>query len=74
MFDYDTLTEGLAAIIEENDLFGEPFVRGTTSAQGTGLGLSIVRSIMDQTGGSLTLHSPASNADEGFEAAITLPG
>jgi two-component system OmpR family sensor kinase len=53
---------------------GEPFVRGTTSAQGTGLGLSIVRSIMDQTGGSLSLHSPASGADDGFEAIITLPG
>jgi len=53
---------------------GEPFVRGATSAQGTGLGLSIVRSIMDQVGGSLTLRSPASGADDGFEAILTLPG
>jgi two-component system OmpR family sensor kinase len=32
----------------------EPFRRGSTSAKGTGLGLSIVRSIMDQTDGSLS--------------------
>jgi len=51
----------------------EPFRRGVTSAAGTGLGLSIVRAIMDQTGGSLTLRSPASGRSDGFEAIIAWP-
>ncbi|MDB5529950.1 MAG: hypothetical protein JWR51_3053 [Devosia sp.] len=52
---------------------GERFVRGATSASGTGLGLSIVDSIMEQTGGGLALHSPATGATDGFEAILTLP-
>ncbi|MFG1316431.1 sensor histidine kinase [Xanthobacter autotrophicus] len=51
----------------------EPFRRGSTSAKGTGLGLSIVRSIMDQTGGSLTLRSPAIERKDGFEAILQWP-
>lgn len=51
---------------------GERFVRGSTTASGTGLGLSIVRSIMEQTGGTLTLNSPATGANDGFEAVLTL--
>ncbi|MFD2029306.1 sensor histidine kinase [Ancylobacter dichloromethanicus] len=51
----------------------EPFRRGATSAKGTGLGLSIVRSIMDQTGGSLTLRSPAIERKDGFEAILQWP-
>ena len=50
----------------------EPFTRGATSAKGTGLGLSIVRTIMEQTGGTLTLHSPATGQADGFEAVLTL--
>jgi two-component system OmpR family sensor kinase len=50
----------------------EPFTRGTTSATGTGLGLSIVRAIMEQTGGCLTLRSPATGAVDGFEAILRL--
>ena len=50
----------------------EPFTRGATSAKGTGLGLSIVRTIMEQTGGTLTLQSPASGQVDGFEAVLTL--
>ncbi len=48
----------------------EPFIRGATSAQGSGLGLSIVRAIVDQTGGTLTFRSPATDSDEGFEAVM----
>lgn len=51
----------------------EPFRRGVTSAAGTGLGLSIVRAIMDQTGGTLTLRSPASGRGDGFEAMLEWP-
>ncbi|MDB5540342.1 MAG: hypothetical protein JWQ89_2069 [Devosia sp.] len=54
------------------DSIAEPFTRGSTSATGTGLGLSIVRSIMEQTGGTLTLHSPATGAADGFEAVLQL--
>jgi two-component system OmpR family sensor kinase len=52
---------------------GQPFVRGATTADGSGLGLSIARSILEQAGGTLRLHSPASGAIYGFEAVIVLP-
>jgi two-component system OmpR family sensor kinase len=48
-----------------------PFVRGPTSANGTGIGLSIVRSIMDQSQGTLVLRSPASGRERGFEAILS---
>ena len=52
--------------------FGQPFQRGPTSSTGSGLGLSIVRSIMEQTGGTLVLRSPATGQTNGFEAVLTL--
>jgi len=52
---------------------GRPFVRGATTADGTGLGLSIVRSIMQQVGGTLTLKSPQSGAQDGLEARLAFP-
>ena len=52
----------------------EPFIRGATSAQGSGLGLSIVRVIVDQTGGTLSFHSPATGRDDGFEAIMSWNG
>ena len=51
---------------------GQPFQRGPTSSAGSGLGLSIVRSIMEQTGGTLALRSPATGQTDGFEAVIQL--
>lgn len=52
----------------------EPFIRGATSAQGSGLGLSIVRVIVDQTGGRLSFHSPATGQTDGFEAMMSWHG
>jgi two-component system, OmpR family, sensor kinase len=52
---------------------GQPFARGDTAADGSGLGLSIARTILEQAGGSLTLHSPATGAADGFEAIVELP-
>jgi two-component system OmpR family sensor kinase len=49
---------------------GQPFQRGATRASGSGLGLSIVRSIMEQTGGTMALHSPARGRDSGFEVVL----
>lgn len=62
-------------IVSPADLarLGQPFVRGDTAADGSGLGLSIARTILEQAGGKLTLHSPASGAGSGFEAIIELP-
>lgn len=62
------------AVVDPSVLTGlaEPFARGITTARGTGLGLSIVRTIMEQTGGSLALNSPASGQVDGFEAILTL--
>lgn len=62
------------AVVDPSVLKGlaEPFARGMTTARGTGLGLSIVRTIMEQTGGSLALNSPASGQVDGFEAILTL--
>ncbi len=52
---------------------GRKFVRGETSARGTGLGLALVKSIAEQTGGSLALHSPRPGSSDGFEAVVTWP-
>ena len=62
-------------VVSATDLarLGQPFVRGDTAADGSGLGLSIARTILEQAGGSLTLHSPATGAETGFEAVIELP-
>ncbi|WP_193336942.1 sensor histidine kinase [Devosia beringensis] len=52
---------------------GQPFARGDTAADGSGLGLSIARTILEQAGGSLALHSPPSGTVDGFEAVMVLP-
>jgi two-component system OmpR family sensor kinase len=43
------------------------------SGSGTGLGLSIVQAIVEQVGGRLSLQSPASGRDDGFQATLWLP-
>lgn len=49
------------------------FTRGTTQASGSGLGLAIVQNLVDQMAGSMTLSSPATGREGGFEARIALP-
>lgn len=49
---------------------GSRFARGDTSASGTGLGLAIVQTIMEQTGGIMTLSSPIPGETEGFEVTL----
>lgn len=51
----------------------ERYERGQAAARGTGLGLSIVDAIMEQSGGRLSLFSPARGRNDGFEAQLTLP-
>ena len=46
------------------------FERANTETAGSGLGLAIADSIMGQSGGSLTLTSPASGREDGFEAQL----
>lgn len=55
---------------EKLEKLGEPFQRGTTTADGTGLGLSIVRSVMKQCDGSLSLRTKTTDARTVFEAVI----
>lgn len=50
----------------------ERFQRGPSQAEGSGLGLSIVRAIIEGAGGTLALHSPATDLPDGFEAVVTL--
>lgn len=52
---------------------GEKFVRGETQARGTGLGLALVKTIADQTGGTLTLASPRHGHADGFEVILSWP-
>ncbi|MBR9858002.1 MAG: two-component sensor histidine kinase [Gammaproteobacteria bacterium] len=45
----------------------------SSAKAGSGLGLAIVDAIARGAGTSLTLHSPASNRQDGFEAVVQLP-
>jgi two-component system OmpR family sensor kinase len=67
------INEGPAIPTQDMERLGKPFIRGTTQAEGSGLGLSIARSIVEQAGGSLELHSPARGLEDGFEAIVRLP-
>lgn len=67
------VNHGVVISAEQRQHLAEPFVRGETDAQGSGLGLSIVRAILEQTGGKLTFHSPATNRTDGFEAVAAWP-
>lgn len=48
------------------------FERGPTAANGAGLGLAIADLITTSGGGALELRSPATGADDGFEAVVRL--
>lgn len=49
------------------------FERGQTVSTGSGLGLSIAKAIAEGAQGSLTLRSPASDREDGFEAVFQAP-
>ena len=49
------------------------FQRKDDAGQGFGLGLHIADTIARQSGGVLTLHSPAAGRDDGFEARFEAP-
>lgn len=49
------------------------FVRAKTRASGTGLGLAIAQAIAEGAGASLTLVSPATGREDGFEVIFKLP-
>lgn len=49
------------------------FERGTSASEGSGLGLAIVAAIAERLGSELTLRSPRTGSEQGFEAVIRLP-
>lgn len=55
------------------DRLTERFQRVSGDTKGSGLGLAIVAAISDRIGGQLTLTSPRSGAQSGFEVRIQLP-
>ncbi len=63
-----------ATVIETSRLakLTQRFQRGEDGANGSGLGLAIADTIMQQSGGSLSLHSPAIGRDSGFEVVLHL--
>jgi two-component system OmpR family sensor kinase len=65
------VNEGEAIAADELPKLRERFVRGETEAEGSGLGLSIVDAIMRESGGSLSIHSPAAGRTDGFEAVLS---
>ena len=62
------------AVVETSKLakLTQRFQRGGDGADGSGLGLAIADTIMQQSGGGLSLHSPAIGRDGGFEAVLHL--
>lgn len=50
----------------------ERFVRGSSQASGTGLGLAIVQAIVRGVSAELTLRSPATGYEDGFEVGVHL--
>ena len=58
------------AVVPAPDKLLRRFERGTSSSDGAGLGLAIVSRIVQQTGATLSLNSPASGREDGFEATI----
>ncbi len=49
------------------------FARASAQTDGSGLGLAIVASIAARIGATMTLKSPRTNAESGFEATVSLP-
>lgn len=51
----------------------ERFVRGQSDARGSGLGLAIAKAIVLGINGQITLASPATGRQDGFEVSVWLP-
>lgn len=50
------------------------FVRSNTTAQGSGLGLAIVDAIVSGIGATMTINSPATGREDGFEVIVDFAG
>jgi two-component system OmpR family sensor kinase len=57
-----------------SDLKGRFRRGGNLRGSGSGLGLAIIDTIMRQAGGTVTLTSPATGRNDGFETSLKFPG
>lgn len=64
--------KGAAVPPEELVRLRQRYVRSKTMASGSGIGLAIVEAIVEGSGLQLTLRSPASAQNDGFEAEINV--
>lgn len=67
------INDGPALDPRSLEVLTQRFAQGDAAQSGHGLGLSIVDRLMKQSGGALTILSPASGRRDGFEAILTLP-
>jgi two-component system OmpR family sensor kinase len=73
--DWTISVKNHGTVVAQQDLpaLKQRFQRGQSESDGAGLGLAIADKLITQSGGTLTLISPASGYQDGFEGLIKLP-
>lgn len=73
--DWTIAVKNHGPVVAKDDMpaLKQRFHRGPSDGDGSGLGLAIADKLITQSGGTLTLLSPARGYQDGFEGLITLP-